>query len=143
MPYSVQKQVKVLNFDSRLLYQGYNQDFGPLNIGHISVYCKEIDELVRNGTVVIHHTTTFHKTLANQAMLMAAYLMICKQHSASKAWAKFRTVDRELIPYCDSGARYNSFGLRVLDCLRALEMAMERGWFKYAQFNAQEYFRMN
>ena len=38
---------KVLNFDSRMLYQGYNKDFGPLNIGYISYYCQEIKDHLR------------------------------------------------------------------------------------------------
>ena len=34
--------LKILNFDSQFQYQGYNRDFGPLNIAYITLYCKEI-----------------------------------------------------------------------------------------------------
>ena len=40
-------KVKVLNFDSKLLYQGYNKDFGPLNLGYISIYCNDVQEQLR------------------------------------------------------------------------------------------------
>ena len=32
----------VVNYDSKHTYQPYNNDFGPLSIGHISYYCQEI-----------------------------------------------------------------------------------------------------
>ena len=57
--------VKILNYDSRFIYQGYNRDFGPLNIGNVTEYCNELNHHLKNGTVLIHHTSTAPKMLAN------------------------------------------------------------------------------
>ena len=32
----------VVNYDTRCTYQPYNNDFGPLSIGHISFYVQEV-----------------------------------------------------------------------------------------------------
>ena len=57
--------VKILNYDSRFIYSAYNRDFGPLNIGNVTEYCKEIGVNLKQGTVLIHHTSTAPKMLAN------------------------------------------------------------------------------
>lgn len=40
--------VKIVNFDKRFLYEGFNKDFGPLNIGHVTEYCREMRNLVKS-----------------------------------------------------------------------------------------------
>ena len=37
-------KMKIINFDSEFMYQYYNQDFGPLNIGQVTLFCREINE---------------------------------------------------------------------------------------------------
>ena len=41
--------MKFVNFDKRFKYEGFNRDFGPLNLGHVTEYCREIDRLVKNS----------------------------------------------------------------------------------------------
>jgi hypothetical protein len=111
-------KVKVLNFDSRLLYQGYNNDFGPLNIGYLSVYCAEIADYLSQDKIVVHHSTQFPKILSNQVMLMSAYLLLVEQDSLRNVWNNFGgKMENKVDQYRDSGTRYNSFGLTNYDCL--------------------------
>ena len=35
-------EAKIINFDSWFKYEGYNSDFGPYNIGHVTNYCREM-----------------------------------------------------------------------------------------------------
>ena len=117
-------KIKVMNFDSQYLYQGYNKDFGPLNIGYINIYCKEIQDYLRQDKVVIHHCTPFPKIMCNQIMLVASYLILCHKYNARNSLSKFDKIDRDLVPYCDSGSRFNSFSLTNFDCMHALEKAI-------------------
>ena len=37
-------KMKVVNFDSEYKYQYYNMDFGPLNLGYVTLFCREIND---------------------------------------------------------------------------------------------------
>ena len=52
----------IINIDEELRYQGYNKDFGPLNLGQVHKYCKQVSDHIREGKRVVHHCSThYHK----------------------------------------------------------------------------------
>ena len=72
----ITKRMRVLNFDQEFQYVGYNSDFGPINIGNITLYCrkikKELQEIEldarRTQTIpihLVHHCSSKPKVLAN------------------------------------------------------------------------------
>jgi len=107
------------------------------------LYARELQDYFKNDYVIIHHTTVFPKIMGNQAMLMAAYLIVCHRLTAEMAWKHFNHIQRELTGFCDSGTRYNRFEIQVMDCLNALEKAIKLRWCDFNSFNTQEYFRLN
>ena len=50
----------IINIDDELRYQGYNKDFGPLNLAQVHRYCKQVSDLIREGRRVVHHCTTHY-----------------------------------------------------------------------------------
>lgn len=68
----MKQEYKVVNVDHSLEYQGYNKDFGPLNIGQVHRYCKEVQEGMSRAKVV-HHCSTHYQKQANACFLICAY----------------------------------------------------------------------
>ena len=51
----------IINIDEELKYQGYNKDFGPLNLAQVHKYCSQVLNLNREGKRVVHHCTTHYQ----------------------------------------------------------------------------------
>ena len=51
----------IINIDEELKYQGYNKDFGPLNLAQVHKYCTQVQNLHRQGKRVVHHCTTHYQ----------------------------------------------------------------------------------
>ena len=74
--------------------------------------------------MLVHHCSSNPKVLANQALLMAAYMVIYRGYSAKQAWKKFGRFHNRIIPYCHAGGLENSFEIEIFDCLRAIEFSL-------------------
>lgn len=48
----------MLNIDSTIVYQGYNKDFGPLNLAGVHRYITQIQSRLEEHKAVVHHTST-------------------------------------------------------------------------------------
>jgi len=67
----------VVNIDSSILYQGYNKDFGPLNLAGLHRYISLMQEKIEEN-ILVHHTSTNYQKQANSCFLMCAYQMIVR-----------------------------------------------------------------
>ena len=78
----------ILNFDKKYAYKAINKDFGPINIGDITNYCREMEDVLRNNArglrkfgqpsdIIVHHCNVNPKTLVNQAILICSFLLNC------------------------------------------------------------------
>jgi cell division cycle 14 len=81
------------NIDSVLVYQGYNRDFGPLNLAQVHRYCIELYRILKDkknqGVKIFHHCAPNFAKQANAAFLMSAFLVVCFKSSAEQAWQPF------------------------------------------------------
>lgn len=132
------------NVDQVLVYQGYNKDFGPLNLAQLHRYCIELYRILKDkryqGIRIFHHSSPTFNKQANAAFLMSAFLVICFKLSAERAWAPFqRALEGHLIPFRDAGEVPGDFDLTVLDCLRGLEFALSRKWYEFKRFDYKQY----
>jgi cell division cycle 14 len=74
------------NIDQDLVYEPYFADFGPLDIGKIHLFCKELDRLLAGSSSkeckIYHHTSRSFDQQANAALLMGAFMVISLKFSA-------------------------------------------------------------
>lgn len=65
------------SIDEQLIYSPFFSDFGPLNIGSIYKYIKDLDKMMKepsfSNSIIIHHTSLNSGKRSNAALLMAAY----------------------------------------------------------------------
>ena len=74
---------------------------------------------------------------------MAAFMVIYLGFSPKQAWKKFNRFQNRIIPYCHAGGNENNFELEVIDCLRAIEIALKNRWYAPEEFDSQEYIRIS
>lgn len=139
---------KILNFDKTYVYRAINKDHGPLNIGQITDYCEKMEEHLQDVSdpcdrayqhVLIHHSSIVPKTLANQALLVAAFMIICQKHSVSFVLKKFHRVDQRLMAFRDAGKSDSDFEISFTDCITAVEEAINHKWYRYSSFDVRHY----
>lgn len=63
-----------------LVYDNFNEDFGPLNLGKTWKYVTELEKLINHPNYqtnqIYHYTSTRPDKLANAAYLMCAFQVI-------------------------------------------------------------------
>jgi len=79
--------------DNDLVYEPYNADFGPLDLGKVHLFCKELQKLVDNKEFktkkIYHYTSLDYAKQANAAFLMGAFMIIILKKPATEAWNAF------------------------------------------------------
>lgn len=48
-----------------------------------------------------------------------------------------------VIPFCHAGNLHSSWGLEIIDCLEAIEKAINKNWYNFNKFDTAEFFRLN
>jgi cell division cycle 14 len=132
--------------DKDLIYEPFNKDFGPLNLGNIFKFVTEVERILNSSrstsseskTIYYHYTSEHSKTKTNSCFLMGAFQILSLHRSAEEAWEPFQSVPG-IEGFVDAGFRTNEYRCTVLDCLRGLEYATRLGWFSINSFNIKEY----
>ena len=70
---------------------------------------------------------------------MGAFLVVCYNYTAEEAFAPFKHLEKQLVPFRDAGEEPSDFECTVLDCLRGLEKAISLNWYNYLKFDYKEY----
>jgi cell division cycle 14 len=72
--------------DDDLVYEPFNTDFGPLNLGMVHKYVAELDRLMKDSAhrhhVVYHYTSSDFKKRSNSVFLMGVYQIVSLRRSA-------------------------------------------------------------
>lgn len=136
-------KVHCFNIDEQLVYEGFNQDFGPLNIASVHRYCDILDQKLNSpqlkDTPILHFCSQDPRFKANAYFLVCAYQVVVQGKSAEEAWEPVRGMVPALRAYRDATAAPCSYKCTILDCLRGLEYAMMLGWFGRASFRYEQY----
>ena len=88
---------------------------------------------------IYHYTSLDYAKQANAAFLMGAFMIINLKKSAEEAWKVFAPYHTKFVPFRDATMGTCSYKCTVQDCLRGLEIGMRLGWYKYKDFDVQEY----
>eukprot|EP01071_Lankesteria_metandrocarpae_P008127 Lankesteria_metandrocarpae@DN4877_c0_g1_i2.p1 len=134
----------IFSTQSEYVYEPFSFDFGPLHIGHVYNYCKQLDAKLNDPG--LHDKLILHETwaadpnrAANVVLLLCAYQVVMCRMSPTKAYKPFKDASMEFPAYRDAAYGQCDYDLTILECLQALEMAVRIGWFNYQTFNISEY----
>jgi cell division cycle 14 len=129
--------------DEDLVYEPFYADFGPLDLGKVHLFCKELEKLMTDQSYkeykIYHYTSTDYKKKANAAFLMGCYMIISLKKSAEEAWNIFGPIQSKFVPFRDAIKGPCHYKCTIYHCLKGLEIAMRLGWYDFATFNVQEY----
>lgn len=132
------------NIDSELVYEPFNDDFGPLNLASTHKYIRELcrllaDERYKNHKL-FHYTSTKEDKQANSAFLMGAFMVVVLKMSAEVVWEAFSPYHKIFKPFRD--ASYSdvcTYECTIFHCLAGLEFAQNLGWYNFKEFDNREY----
>ena len=143
---SVPKSTGKLHYfsiDSRLVYEPFHADFGPLNLGQTIRYCRTMDAVLKDPSLaakhIVHCCSQEPGKRANAAFLICAYLVIVERKPAEIAYEPFRCVHPQFLAFRDAIRGPCTFQNTILDCLRGLETAIQLGWLDWAHFDVKGY----
>lgn len=88
------------------MYEPFFADFGPLDLGKVHLFCKELEKLMNDQQYqnykIYHYTSLDYAKQSNAAFLMGAFMIIVLHKSADEAWATFKPYHNKFIPYRDA-----------------------------------------
>ncbi|XP_062539664.1 mucin-5AC isoform X2 [Armigeres subalbatus] len=133
------------SIDDELVYENFYNDFGPLNICMLYRYCRLLNEKLRSQQhakkKIVHYTTVDASKRLNAAYLMGAYSVIYLKRTPDEA-LKPLTSGCNVLTYtkfCDASYVYSGYRISLYDCIHAVAKALDAGFFRFDDFDAQQY----
>lgn len=139
IPNNLPTDIIAFTTDRDLTYEPFNNDFGPLDIGALTRYCRAVKQkfnsMSKTGMKLVHFSSTNPNRRANAACLALSYLVVVEKQSAESAWKKASGLKPAFRLFVDASNFTHSFGMSILDVLVGLEKAVSLGWYDYTTFD--------
>jgi hypothetical protein len=103
--------------ESHLVYEGFADDFGPLNLASVFKFCLILDNEIKNNpnrNFVVHNAKV--KATANAVFLLGAYLIMQREYTVQTVADTCKEVMKLIVAYRDVLPGAQNFFLRVEDC---------------------------
>lgn len=92
------KQIHFFCIDNELVYWNFFLDFGPLNLGQLTRFCKKLNDKLRKFPAVCFYSCTDSAKRANAIFLICAWQMLYLDRTPEQSYAGFdRHVAEELL----------------------------------------------
>ncbi|KAJ6224877.1 hypothetical protein RDWZM_003422 [Blomia tropicalis] len=137
--------VQFICTDNEFVYQSFNQDFGPLNLGLLYLYCKKLDTIYKKKDAVVHLTSIDKEKRANSAYLVGSYCIICHQHKPDEVLKKLIETSTSYLAYkqfasfVHAGFDACRYFLTLEDCFWGIFKGIQCKFFNIEQFNIKDY----
>ncbi|KAI1289883.1 Dual specificity protein phosphatase CDC14A [Halotydeus destructor] len=140
--------ISYVYIDDELNYEGFDSDFGPLNLAMLYRYSCKINCLLKsnnnNGNCdkkVIHLTTADSKKRANAAFLIGAYAVIYLKQSPEEVYSALVANNGPMfLPFRDAAMGSCTYPLYLVDCLKAVYKALQHKFLDFDKnFDVTEY----
>jgi cell division cycle 14 len=129
--------------DNDLVYEPFFADFGPLDLGKVHLFCKELEKLINDQQYstykIYHYTSLDYAKQANAAFLMGAFMIIILERSAADAWKVFAPYHNKFTPFRDATMGTCTYKCTIEHCLNGLHLAIKLCWYDYKTFDVVEY----
>lgn len=146
---SVEKPVSAgschfFSVDEELVYESFYADFGPLNLAMLFRYCVKLQKKLKSFALakkkIVHYTSSDGKKRVNAAFLMGSYTIIYLKRTAEQAFQPL--IVNSYAPYvCFRDASFGpcTYNLSLLNCLRAIDKALQHKFLDFETFDLEEY----
>lgn len=129
--------------DRELVYEPFNADFGPLNLGCTVRFCNLLENKMRDPKLaqkkLIYFSSNSPALRANSACLAAIAQVILFGKNPEEAVAPFKSVSPPFQPYRDATAGGCSYRMTIYDAVAGVYEAMKLGFFDYQKFDLPTY----
>ena len=129
--------------DNELVYWNFFLDFGPLNLGQLFRFCQQLNAKLNDrrlaGKRIIYYSGTHAHRRTNSVFLICAWSCLFLERSAEEAYAPFRGIYPPFPPFHDASPCICTFNVTILDCLKGMCKAIDRGFFNFETFDVEEY----
>lgn len=143
LPSRIPSDIIAFTTDRDLTYEAFNNDFGPLDLGAVTRYCRALkdkfDSMGKPGVRLVHFCSSNPNKRANAACLALCYMVIVENMPAVSAWQLFAHVRPEFKIFVDASHFTHDFGMTILDVLNGVEKAVYLGWYDYKTFDLQSF----
>lgn len=125
-------------------YRSYYKDFGPTKLSVVFRFCNLLHKMMSakryKDKKLVLQMQEMPEIRTNAAFLMASYLTLRQDMTPEDACAPFTGFDVEpFMQYRDATFLHPDFTISILDCVKGLKKASDRGWFKLDSFDVDEY----
>uniref|UniRef100_A0A6T8N459 protein-tyrosine-phosphatase n=1 Tax=Hemiselmis andersenii TaxID=464988 RepID=A0A6T8N459_HEMAN len=146
---AIKSNTKLFYFSNDLpeRYLSFCADWGPVNIGLIIRFCKELrakwehPRLLRRP--LVYYSSPEPQRFTNTAMMLASYLMFDHDRTPEEAIYPFARIGPTPFEcYRDATWATSTFDLHALSCLKGLRRAADLGWLGQSpidHFDVAEY----
>jgi len=139
-PNGTSNAIHFLYVDDTLVYEGFDADFGPLNLAMLYRYCTRIKKLLKGQRRVVQLTTADPKKRVNAAFLAGSYAVLYMGLSPEAAVRCLAAHNGpELMPFRDAAFGPCTYQLHLIDCLRAIKKGVDHRFLDFETFDADEY----
>ena len=146
-PRQAEGNVYHFNCDRKFIYEGFFEDFGPLNLACTWEYIMKIRELLDKfpEKKIVHYTSAVVGHIStNCACLMACYMTMDLGMSPDAVIKRFQDAgysmaNHEMIPYRDATCGECPYPCTIRDVCEGLGYAKKIGWFNMETFNHDDY----
>ena len=126
----------LFTLDSSISYQGFCDDFGPMNMSCIVDFIRLLDAklgaLESPDENIVLSVDQDKRSLTNAVFLLGTYMIQQLDKSSTVVSESFDWLDSDLMePYRDASYARADFALELIDCWRGLEKGMLHGWVRY------------
>lgn len=159
-PYNITVELKTYDvFDcaNRYEYNGFQSEFGPMDLGQIYDFSKQLDLKRKHkqqnyeksvGAYQINKLIVPHKKLIQQLgnhngkkntngiFQVCCYLMLVEGYKPKEAISKFASVKTNLVTY---GENNPTPQMSISDMLCGFQIGLDKNWFSYKNFDAKNY----
>jgi cell division cycle 14 len=162
------KQIHFFCVDNELVYWNFFLDFGPLNLGQLTRFCKKLNDKLRKFPAVCFYSCTENSKRANAIFLICIWQMLYLDRTPELAYAGFDPHVAEALAarnnqqlkdasqppvsvsqgaptiaalpdFHDASPCPCTYDLSVLDCLKGFAKAQKHGFFDLETFDVEEY----
>ena len=129
---------EIFTLDGSISYQGYCDDFGPMNMSCIIDFVRLLEAKL-NGSpdrMIAFCVDHGKRSLTNAVFLLGAYMILRMDKPSDAVSESFLWLHTDQVePYRDATYSRPDFALELIDCWRGLEKGMQRGWVRFGGSN--------
>lgn len=126
-------------------YLAYNTELGPVDLGVIVSFCKELQaqqDQYKDVRPLVYFTYDMPGHATNGALLLGCFLMLQHKMSAATVADIFSVIQPSPFePFLDASGM-QEFSLSLFDCFAALEHSIQTNWFSLQSFDLDEFNRL-